>query len=168
MACPWAPAPLCWRLSTPRGAARRWGAAAEGHAPCEARDGEEVATGISLAWLGWPSVPHGAWRIEQSLIQLTSNHSACSCSLPACPQVVGKPEASFFQLALSDMGCQPQDAVMIGELLRQLRAANACALWLGKMSMAWPAVTLMAHNLLCNSTRCGAALLLLLLLPITF
>ncbi|PSC69360.1 haloacid dehalogenase-like hydrolase domain-containing 2 [Micractinium conductrix] len=30
-------------------------------------------------------------------------------------QVVGKPEASFFQLALSDLGCSPGDAVMIGD-----------------------------------------------------
>lgn len=36
----------------------------------------------------------------------------CFCSLDR--QVVGKPEASFFQLALSDVGCQPQEAVMIG------------------------------------------------------
>ncbi|PRW45390.1 haloacid dehalogenase-like hydrolase domain-containing 2 [Chlorella sorokiniana] len=33
-------------------------------------------------------------------------------------QVVGKPQASFFQLALGDVGCQPQDAVMIGDDVR--------------------------------------------------
>ncbi|KAL4447844.1 hypothetical protein ABPG75_005063 [Micractinium tetrahymenae] len=30
-------------------------------------------------------------------------------------QVVGKPEASFFRLALDDLGCAPRDAVMVGD-----------------------------------------------------
>jgi ribonucleotide monophosphatase NagD (HAD superfamily) len=29
-------------------------------------------------------------------------------------QVVGKPEASFFQQALAELGCRPQEAAMIG------------------------------------------------------
>ncbi|KAL4442466.1 hypothetical protein ABPG77_005050 [Micractinium sp. CCAP 211/92] len=33
-------------------------------------------------------------------------------------QVVGKPEASFFRLALDSLGCQPQEAVMVGDDVR--------------------------------------------------
>jgi hypothetical protein len=58
--------------------------------------------------------------------------------LPACLQVVGKPQASFFQLALAGMGCSPGDAVMIAVWLGGGRAGRcrpgACS---GISSVTW-------------------------------
>jgi FMN phosphatase YigB (HAD superfamily) len=44
-------------------------------------------------------------------------------------QVVGKPEAAFFQLALSDLGVPPSAAVMVGDDVRDdVGGALACGM----------------------------------------
>lgn len=102
MACHWGPAHLCWRWSMPRGAPRRWAG--------------------SLVWCGVQQQGRAACTSTCTPAHLTRPNPPRRLprTLPPAPklatkQVVGKPEASFFQLALGDAGCQPQDAVMIGE-----------------------------------------------------
>lgn len=65
-----------------------------------------------MAW--WPG-----WQQDVQVSKGPGTTLALSADLPLLHvtgglQVVGKPEARFFHMALQDMGIRPEEAVMIG------------------------------------------------------
>jgi phospholysine phosphohistidine inorganic pyrophosphate phosphatase len=58
-------------------------------------------------------------------------------------QVVGKPEAAFFQLALSDLGVPPSAAVMVGDDVRD-DVGGALSDWLA----AWQGYSVRTHKVI--------------------